>query len=219
MEDVLTQITDPNVAFETVTNRNIYLSNLKHVIKTVTNRNIYLSNLKHTYASTASRQILIDQIIEILEERGIVIRFARRLGINKRTTQRCWKRYQKHRDFPKKKSRNQMIEQQDYVSEQFMGFSISKAQLNHNLKDSMPITVKKPTFEPEARNFEINLQERCDWYISNWARAKIGEPARVKLPKTRSSSHTIISAISCSSVINVALNKLPPKNLCRRREK
>ncbi|KAL0092833.1 hypothetical protein J3Q64DRAFT_1721782 [Phycomyces blakesleeanus] len=36
MEDVLTQITDPNVAFETVTNRNIYLS-----------------NLKHTYASTA----------------------------------------------------------------------------------------------------------------------------------------------------------------------
>ncbi|RCI02877.1 hypothetical protein CU098_005796 [Rhizopus stolonifer] len=35
MENVLTQITDPNLALETVTNRNIYLSNLKLVTKTV----------------------------------------------------------------------------------------------------------------------------------------------------------------------------------------
>jgi hypothetical protein len=35
MEDVLTQVTDPNIVLETVTNRKSYLSNLKPVPKTI----------------------------------------------------------------------------------------------------------------------------------------------------------------------------------------
>lgn len=48
------------------------------------------------------------------------------------------------------------------LDEQFMGFTISKMQLNHHLKNTILITVKKPTFEPVARNSEENLETGCN---------------------------------------------------------
>lgn len=39
----------------------------------------------------------------------------------------------------------------DSLSKQFMGFSISKTQLNHHLRNNMLVTIKKSTFEPEVR--------------------------------------------------------------------
>lgn len=205
---------------------------------------------------------MIDRMIESPEERGKAARFARELGINERTAQRWWKQYQETNEVPYKKSRANGLESsfksehQEYVrklldedpqlysvdiidklAEQFMGFSISKAQLNHHLKNTMLITVKKPTFEPAARNSEANLQARYNWYMewkdtdldfakncvfidesgfhinmrNNWARSTVGTPAIVKTPRTRSPSHTIIGAIHCSSVIHVSLKKPPPK--------
>ena len=46
---------------------------------------------------------------------------------------------------------------------------------------------------------------------NNWARSKKGSTAVVKQPKTRATSHTIISVIHSSSVIHVAIRKPPPR--------
>ncbi|GAA5798605.1 hypothetical protein HPULCUR_004010 [Helicostylum pulchrum] len=45
------------------------------------------------------------------------------------------------------------LSSEDIIGElfkEFMGFSISKMQFNHHLRNNMPVTIKKPTFEPEA---------------------------------------------------------------------
>lgn len=123
------------------------------------------------------------------------------------------------------------------LSEQFMGLSTTKGQLNHHMRITMLISVKKPTFKPAARNLEANLQEGYDWYMqwkdtdldvmkncifinesgfninmrNNWARPTIGTSAKVVLPKTRTVPRTIIGVIHCSSVIHVTLKKPPPK--------
>lgn len=107
-----------------------------------------------------------------------------------------------------------------------MGFIISKPQLNHHLKNNMLISVKKPSFEPEARNSEKTLQTRYELFMK-WkdpdldytkncifideARSAVGTPARVETPKTRVPSHTIIGAIHSSSVIHVVMKKPPPR--------
>ncbi|KAL7319733.1 hypothetical protein PS15m_002833 [Mucor circinelloides] len=107
-----------------------------------------------------------------------------------------------------------------------MGFIISKPQLNHHLKNNMLISVKKPSFESEARNSEKTLQTRYELFMK-WkdpdldytkncifideARSAVGAPARVETPKTRVPSHTIIGAIHLSSVIHVVMKKPPPR--------
>jgi hypothetical protein len=55
----------------------------------------------------------------------------------------------------------------------------------------------------EAR-FNINIR-------NNWARSTVGTSAIVEFEKTRSPSHTIISAIHSSSIIHVAMKKPPPR--------
>lgn len=101
----------------------------------------------------------------------------------------------------------------------------------------MLFTIKKPTFDPKARNSENNLQTRYEWSMkwkdsdldytkncvfideagfdinmrNNWARSAVGTPAQVEIEKTRSPSHTIIGAIHCTSVIHVVMKKLPSK--------
>lgn len=101
----------------------------------------------------------------------------------------------------------------------------------------MLVTVKKPTFEPNRRNSPENLLERYEWFLkwkdtdldftkncifideagfnicmrNNWARSDKGSPAIVKIPQTRSTSHTIIGAIHPSGVIYVVMKKPPPK--------
>lgn len=101
----------------------------------------------------------------------------------------------------------------------------------------MLVTVKKPTFEPNRRNSPENLLERYEWFLkwkdtdldftkncifineagfnicmrNNWARSDKGSPAIVKIPQTRSTSHTIIGAIHPSGVIYVAMKKPPSK--------
>ena len=97
-----------------------------------------------------------------------------------------------------------------------MDFVISKPQLAHHLKDNMLISVKKPSFEPEARNSEKTLQTRYELFMkwkdsdldytkncifNDEARSAVGTPARVKTPKTRVPSYTIIGAIHSSSVM------------------
>ncbi|CEP09728.1 hypothetical protein [Parasitella parasitica] len=92
-----------------------------------------------------------------------------------------------------------------------MGFVISKPQLNHHLKNNMLISVKKPSFEPEARNSEKTLQNTKNCIFIDEARSAVGTPARVETPKTRVPSHTIIGAMHSSSVIHVVMKKPPPR--------
>lgn len=51
------------------------------------------------------------------------------------------------------------------LSKEFMGFSISKMQLNHHLRNNILVTAKKPTFEPEARSSADNLETRYEWFM------------------------------------------------------
>ncbi|CEI96154.1 hypothetical protein RMCBS344292_10321 [Rhizopus microsporus] len=108
--------------------------------------------------------------------------------------------------------------------------------MNHHLRNSMLITIKKPTFNPKVRNSENNLQTRYEWFMkwkdsdldytkncvfideagfninvrNNWARSAVGTPAQAEIEKNRSPSYTIIGAIHCTSVIHV-MKKPPPK--------
>ncbi|CEG70178.1 hypothetical protein RMATCC62417_06123 [Rhizopus microsporus] len=109
--------------------------------------------------------------------------------------------------------------------------------MNHHLRNSMLITIKKPTFNPKVRNSENNLQTRYEWFMkwkdsdldytencvfideagfninvrNNWARSAVGTPAQAEIEKNRSPSYTIIGAIHCTSVIHVVMKKPPPK--------
>jgi transposase len=109
--------------------------------------------------------------------------------------------------------------------------------MNHHLRNNMLISIKKPTFDPKARNSDDNLQTRYEWFMkwkdsdldytkncvfideagfninmrNNWARSAVRTPAPVEIEKTRSPSHIIIGAIHCSSVIHVVMKKPPPK--------
>ncbi|CEP09722.1 hypothetical protein [Parasitella parasitica] len=202
-------------------------------------------------------------MLESPEERGKATRFAKQLGIHPRTAQRWWAQYRESGEIPYKQSRfnngpecsftsshqdfvQNIIENDpqiftediiDRLSEKFEGFSISKSQLNHHLRNTMLISVKRPTFEAEVRNSAENLQTRYElfmqWKDSNldftqncvfidesgfninlrntWARSKKGTPAIVEIPKTKAVSHTIIGAINASSILYVALKKPPPK--------
>lgn len=202
-------------------------------------------------------------MLESPEERGKVTQYAKELGIHPRTAKRWWDFYKETEEVPYKQSKTNngaksafKVEHQEYIKElldedpqlfaediiesltkQFMDFTISKTQLNHHLKNTMLITVKRPIFEPEVRNSETNLQTRYEWFMewkdsdldytkncifideagfhinlrNNWARSAVGTPAKVIIPKTKSPSHTIIGAIHSSSVIHVVLKKPPPK--------
>lgn len=47
----------------------------------------------------------------------------------------------------------------DSLTSKFEGFSISKSQMNHHLRNNVFISVKKPTFEPKIKNSGKNLQK------------------------------------------------------------
>ncbi|RCH98005.1 hypothetical protein CU097_008881 [Rhizopus azygosporus] len=109
--------------------------------------------------------------------------------------------------------------------------------MNHHLRNSMLITIKKLAFNPKVRNSENNLQTRYKWLMkwkdsdldytkncvfideagfninvrNNWARSAVGTPAQAEIEKNRSPSYTIIGAIHCTSVIHVVMKKPPPK--------
>lgn len=48
------------------------------------------------------------------------------------------------------------------LTSQFENFKISKSQMNHRLRNNMLITIKKPTFDPKARNSKNILQTKCE---------------------------------------------------------
>lgn len=116
-------------------------------------------------------------------------------------------------------------------------FSISKTHPDHHFKSNIFVTIKKHTFESEAKNPAIYLETRYECFIkwkdfnqtlqktvsllvklrfhinlrNNWARADIDIPAIVKTTITKTPSHTIIRVIHASSAINLAIKKAPPK--------
>ncbi|KAL0080036.1 hypothetical protein F4703DRAFT_1910283 [Phycomyces blakesleeanus] len=45
----------------------------------------------------------------------------------------------------------------DSLTSKFEGFSISKSQINHHLKNNVFISVKNPTFEPNIKNSDKTL--------------------------------------------------------------
>ncbi|GAA5802141.1 hypothetical protein HPULCUR_007602 [Helicostylum pulchrum] len=126
-----------------------------------------------------------------LKERGKVTSHAKDLGINPRTAMRWWKHYEEIGKVAYKKSeRNfgrpnsltpeheqsiqQIVEKDaqlyaddiiDSLTSQFENFEISKSQMNHQLKNNMLITTKKPTFDPKIRNSDNNLQTRYEWFM------------------------------------------------------
>lgn len=138
--------------------------------------------------SDRERERFIDRMIEVPEERSNITMFARELAIDPLTAERWWKSYNKTGEVPYKKSKinsgpkisitakheeyiERLIDQDpqlfaediiEDLAKQFEDFSISKSRLNHYLKNDMQITIKKPTFEAEIRNFVNNLNTRFE---------------------------------------------------------
>ncbi|KAL0079598.1 hypothetical protein F4703DRAFT_1741477, partial [Phycomyces blakesleeanus] len=53
----------------------------------------------------------------------------------------------------------------DSLTSQFENFKISKSQMNHHLRNNVLITIKKPTFDPKARNSKNIPQTRYEWFM------------------------------------------------------
>jgi transposase len=138
-----------------------------------------------------TKEVFFDRLIEGPKERGKVTSHAKDLGINPRTAMRWWKHYKEigkvaykksERNFGRPKSLTpeheqsiqQIVEKDaqlyaddiiDSLTSQFENFEISKSQMNHQLKNNMLITTKKPTFDPKIRNSDNNLQTRYEWFM------------------------------------------------------
>lgn len=95
-EGVLTEITDPNIVFETITNRQTYLANNpaeKNVVEKEAkeSKNLDAKPAKPAVYNTYTdkqREDFIDRMIENPEEKRNVTKFAKKLLINPRTTKR-----------------------------------------------------------------------------------------------------------------------------------
>ncbi|EIE78679.1 hypothetical protein RO3G_03383 [Rhizopus delemar RA 99-880] len=114
MEGVLTETTDPNIVFETITSRKSYLANKPAekniVVKEAKEKNTLddksaKSAFYNTYTDK-QREDFIDKMIENPEEKGNITRFSKELLINPRTAERWWKTYKKTGEVPYKKSKN-----------------------------------------------------------------------------------------------------------------
>lgn len=138
-----------------------------------------------------TREKFIDRMIEGPVRRGRVAEVARQFGIAYNTANRWWKLYNETCEIPYKKSEKnvgrpsffsdeheqhieEIVEQNpqicadniiDSLTHKFEGFSISKSQMNHHLRNNMFITVKRPTFEAKIRNSIDNLQTRYEWFM------------------------------------------------------
>ncbi|KAG2236674.1 hypothetical protein INT48_000671 [Thamnidium elegans] len=150
MEDVLTQIDDPNIVLETITNRGTYLS---------------AKRPRKSYCDT-TRESFIDRMLEQPQERGLVAKVARELNVKYRTALNWWHIYEETEGVPYKNSEKNSgpkssftTEHNEYITklldndpqifaddiinsltEQFEGFTISKSQMNNHLHNTMLIT-------------------------------------------------------------------------------
>ncbi|ORE10964.1 hypothetical protein BCV72DRAFT_220394 [Rhizopus microsporus var. microsporus] len=110
MEDVLTQIDNPNVILETITSQKTYLSIIRPE-KTVEESSpkkqpkTELPDLDRSYKnySDFTRETFIDRMIEKSEERGLVVKVAKDLNINYRAALRGWNSYKETEEIPYKK--------------------------------------------------------------------------------------------------------------------
>lgn len=110
MEDVLTEVNDPSIVLETLTNQKTYFDQKpleKLVVDKVTNgvksekRTTTVS--VYTNYSDKEREQFIDKMIECAQEKGAAARVARSMGINVRNAQRWWKQYREDGTMPYKK--------------------------------------------------------------------------------------------------------------------
>ncbi|KAG0747001.1 hypothetical protein G6F57_007204 [Rhizopus arrhizus] len=191
MKDVLTQITDPNVVLEIIATQSSYLE----ARKSIEERNVkkiddvepkaatkpkLKQNMYNDYSDN-TREVFIDRMLEIAEERGRIVRFAKELDVEPRTARRWWKRYQETNEVLYKLSKNNVdrpssftTEHETYIrelldndpqlysediigelSKEFMGFSISKTQLNHHLRNNMLVTIKNLHLNPKLETLLI----------------------------------------------------------------
>ncbi|KAG1135586.1 hypothetical protein G6F37_012654 [Rhizopus arrhizus] len=161
MGDTLTQITDPNIVLETITSQSTYLAIRKSTEEKIVKKSDDIKpkavtkpkSKLTTYNdySDKTREVFIDRMLESAEERERIVRFAKELSIEPRTARRCSFTFEHEEHIRNLLDEDPQLYTEDIIdslSKQFMGFSISKTQLNHHLRNNMLVTIKKPTFEP-----------------------------------------------------------------------
>ncbi|KAG1607144.1 hypothetical protein G6F46_012510 [Rhizopus delemar] len=112
MEDVLTQIDDPNIVLETITNRETYLSAKRpekatgepSVTKPLKSSNLTKSTKSYSIYSDTTRESFIDRMLEQPQERGLVAKVARELNVKYRTALNWWHIYEETEGVPYKNS-------------------------------------------------------------------------------------------------------------------
>ncbi|KAG2234034.1 hypothetical protein INT48_007124 [Thamnidium elegans] len=190
MEGVLTEIIDPNIVPVTITSQAAYLTAKPEDKEDTEMQDIHVNEIrlvKSTVNSTYrsydghTSEKFINRMIEVPVKRGRVVAIARNLGVKPSTanidrpSNFTGEHVQNTQEIVEKDSQLCCVGIIDSLTSKFEGFSISKSQMNHHLKNNVFIFVKKPTFEPKKKN--------------------LGTPAIVEVEKTRSPSHTIFGAI------------------------
>lgn len=112
MEDFLTQIDDPNIVLETITNRETYLSAKRpekatgepSVTKPLKSSNLTKSIKSYSIYSDTTRESFIDRMLEQPQERGLVAKVARELNVKYRTALNWWHIYEGTEGVPYKNS-------------------------------------------------------------------------------------------------------------------
>ncbi len=95
MEGILTEITDPYIALETIKSQGEYLA-LKPIERVIQEKipkeiKVVKSIKKYNSYTDKEREKFIDLMIEAPEERGNIAKFSKQLAINPRTAERWWK--------------------------------------------------------------------------------------------------------------------------------
>lgn len=125
MEDVLTQIDDPNIVLETITNRETYLNAKRPekvtsepaVKKQLKSSNLTKSAKSYNLYSDMTRETFIDRMIEQPQERGLVAKVARELNVKYRTALNWWHIYEETEGVPYKKSEQNSGRKSSFTTE------------------------------------------------------------------------------------------------------
>ncbi|CAO3699970.1 unnamed protein product [Rhizopus stolonifer] len=179
MEGVLTEIIDPNIVLVTITSQAAYLTAKPEDKEDTEMQDIPVNKIKLAKSTVNSicrsyddhtREEFINRMIEDPVKKGRVATIARNLGAKPSTAARRPSNFtgeheQHIQEIVEKDLQLCAVDIIDSLTSKFEGFSISKSQMNHHLKNNVFISVKNPTFEPKIKNSDKNLQKRYEWFM------------------------------------------------------
>jgi hypothetical protein len=133
----------------------------------------------------------------------------------------------------------------DDLIAKFEDFSMSKSGVHQHMKTTCSLSVQVPRFEAIKKNSPENLEERYEWFMKwkdsdvdfvkncifidesgfhinmkkGYAWGPVGIRPVVKVPQTRSPSHSVLGAITGNTILHVVLRKPSPRTTSKTSKK